>query len=109
MDSAAVMPRAIRRVTGAIEIDWDGAGHVGRFPARALRLACPCAGCVDEMTGRRLLDPGSVPADIDALAIGLVGAYGMRVQWSDGHATGIYTFRELRRQCPCPACRAESG
>ncbi len=104
-----VMPRTIRRTSGAIEIDWDGAGHVGRFAARALRLACPCAACVDEMSGRQLLDPGAVPAAVDALAIGLVGAYGIRVQWSDGHATGIYTFRELRRLCPCPACRAESG
>ncbi len=103
--SEMVMPRAIRRVPDGIEIDWDGAGHVGRFAARALRLACPCAGCVDEMSGRPLLDPAAVPADVSAVAVGLVGAYGIRVQWSDGHGAGIYTFRQLRDHCPCPACR----
>jgi ATP-binding protein involved in chromosome partitioning len=103
------VPRGVRRLTDAIEIDWDGAGHVGRFVARALRLACPCAACVDEMTGRPLLDPASVPADVHPVAIGLVGAYAIRVQWSDGHGSGIYTFRALREQCPCAACRANPG
>ncbi|MBK9691928.1 MAG: DUF971 domain-containing protein [Gemmatimonadetes bacterium] len=37
---------------------------------------------------------------------GLVGAYGLRVEWSDGHGTGIYTFRWLRDRCPCEACTA---
>ena len=27
------------------------------------------------------------------VAVALVGAYGIRVTWSDGHATGIYTWR----------------
>lgn len=100
-----VVPRAIRRRDGEIEFVWSEPGHIGVFAARELRLACPCAGCVEEMTGRPLLDPASVALDIRADALELVGAYGIRIRWSDGHSTGIYTFRGLRENCPCPACR----
>jgi ATP-binding protein involved in chromosome partitioning len=104
-----VAPRRIRRLEDGLEIDWDGAGHLGHFAARPLRLACPCAECVDEMTRRPLLDPASVPGDVRPSRLELVGGYGLRVFWSDGHSTGIYTFRWLRDSCPCPACRASTG
>ena len=56
------------------------------------------------MTGRPLLDPVTVPESVAPLAIEPVGAYAIRIRWSDGHATGIYTWRMLRERCPCPAC-----
>jgi DUF971 family protein len=59
---------------------------------------------VEEMSGRPILDPRSVPPDIRPVSLALVGAYGLRVQWSDGHSTGIYTFERLLRSCPCPQC-----
>ena len=104
-----VAPRRIRRLEDGLEIDWDGAGHMAHFMARPLRLACPCAGCVDEMSHRPILDPTSVPSDVRASGLELVGAYGLRVRWSDGHGTGIYTFRWLRDHCPCQACRGSIG
>jgi DUF971 family protein len=64
---------------------------------RELRLACPCAGCVDEMTGKRMLVAAVVPADIYPLAIHYVGRYALQFVWSDGHQTGIYPFEYLRR------------
>jgi ATP-binding protein involved in chromosome partitioning len=100
------IPYAINRRDDGLLIEWDDTGHQGFFPARALRLACPCAGCVEEMSGRPLLDPANVPTDIKPLSLALVGAYGLRIQWSDGHATGIYTFEQLRKLCPCPRCAA---
>lgn len=33
-----------------------------------------------------------------------VGAYALQFFWSDGHATGIYTWEMLRAACPCPIC-----
>ena len=66
------------------------------YPSRMLRLACPCAACVDERTGAGRLDPASVPADVQPLRISGVGRYGIQIHWSDGHDTGIYPFRRLR-------------
>jgi ATP-binding protein involved in chromosome partitioning len=101
------IPHAINRRDDGILIEWDERGHQGFYPARQLRLACPCAGCVEEMSGRPLLDPKNVPPDIRPLSLALVGAYGLRIVWSDGHGTGIYTFEQLLRLCPCPRCGSQ--
>ena len=103
------IPHAINRRDDGLLIEWDEAGHQAFFPARALRLACPCATCVDEMSGRALLDPSRVPEDVRPVSLALAGAYGLRVQWSDGHATGIYTFERLLQSCTCERCRAARG
>jgi ATP-binding protein involved in chromosome partitioning len=103
------IPHAITRRDDGIQVEWDRVGHQAFYPARALRLACPCAACVEELSGRRLLDPATVPADIRPISLALVGAYGLKVRWSDGHDTGIYTFERLLAACPCPACSAARG
>jgi ATP-binding protein involved in chromosome partitioning len=99
------VPYAITRRDDGLLIEWEPGGHQALFPARELRLACGCAMCREEMTGRRLLDPESVPEDIRPVSVALVGAYGLRVHWSDGHGTGIYTFERLLASCPCERCR----
>jgi len=104
------LPVEITRRDDGVLIEWDRSGHRALYPARALRLACPCAECVEEMSGRPLLDPARVGPDIRPVEIALVGAYGLRIRWSDGHGTGIYTFDRLRRDCPCAQCaRARTG
>lgn len=105
----AVAPHAITREDAGLRIAWAAEGHEAFYPARELRLACRCAACVEEMTGRPMLDPVSVPADVRPVSLSLVGAYGLRIQWSDGHATGIYTFDQLRQACPCEQCVAKPG
>jgi ATP-binding protein involved in chromosome partitioning len=59
---------------------------------------------VEEMSGRPLLDPAAIPPDIRPVSLALVGAYGLKIQWSDGHSTGIYTFEALLRTCRCDSC-----
>jgi DUF971 family protein len=86
-------------------IEWRD-GHRSEYQPRALRLACPCAGCVEEMTGRPLLEPRRVPADVYPTAIRWVGRYALGFEWSDRHSTGIYPFELLRELCPCDECRA---
>ena len=46
--------------------------------------------------GEPLLDRTKVPLTLRIQAINLVGQYGVNVRFSDGHDTGIYTFRALR-------------
>ncbi len=103
------IPHAINRRDDGLLIEWDTSGHQALYPARALRLACPCAACVDEMSGRALLDPAAVPEDVRPVSVALVGAYGLKVRWSDGHDTGIYTFQRLHAACPCDTCSARRG
>lgn len=90
-----IIPHAIRRREDGLLITWAENGPSTRLPARDLRLACACAGCHDEMTGVPILDPQRVPLDIRPTAVALVGSYGIRISWSDGHDTGIYTFEAL--------------
>lgn len=61
-----------------------------------LRRKCPCAVCVDEWTHERRLDPKSVPETIRPRQINSVGQYALSIEFSDGHKTGIYTFKLLR-------------
>jgi CubicO group peptidase (beta-lactamase class C family)/DUF971 family protein len=72
-------------------------GHASEFVPRYLRLKCPCAGCVDEMSGRPLLDPDSVPEGVYPLEIKYMGRYALHFHWSDGHGTGIFSFDMLRK------------
>jgi ATP-binding protein involved in chromosome partitioning len=88
-----------------VRIVWDE-GHEGTYAARDLRLRCRCAMCIHEFTGEKLLDPAKVPADIRVTEMELVGNYGLRIEFSDRHATGIYRFRDLLERCPCVSCRA---
>jgi ATP-binding protein involved in chromosome partitioning len=105
---AMPVPYAIRRLDdgATIEIQWEERGHLARYPARDLRLACRCAACQEEMSGRPILDPGTVPAGISALDLKLVGGYAVHFSWSDGHGTGIYPWDYLLGICPCPECTA---
>ena len=83
-----------------VRIAWHD-GHVSVYPARELRLACPCAACVDEVTGQIRLLPANVPQNVYPLKIELVGRYAISIQWSDGHNTGIYAFDRLRKMGLC--------
>lgn len=83
----------------ALEIEWSD-GHVSRFSTAELRGFCPCARCVNEVTGVRMHDPASVPADLTHTDVRLVGHYALALRFSDGHDTGIYPFRFLRESDP---------
>ncbi len=56
------------------------------------------------MSGRPMLDPASVPADVKPITVNPVGRYALHFAWSDGHTSGIYTFEHIRSLCICPAC-----
>ena len=88
-----------------LTVAWSH-GHAGRHRVRDLRLACRCAHCIEETSGRPLLEPSTVPENVRAKGIELIGQYAISIDWSDGHSSGIYNFRDLRAKCPCPECTA---
>lgn len=93
-----------RANTADVKVAWRD-GHVSVYPARFLRLRCPCAGCLDEVTGEPLLVEAEIPQDVAPQSVQIVGRYAITIHWSDGHRTGIYPFDLLRALCPCEACR----
>jgi len=78
-----------------LSVLWED-GHRDDFDVRDLRLACRCAHCVEETSGRALLDPQSVRPDVTPREVSSVGNYAIRFSWNDGHSTGIYSFEHLR-------------
>ncbi|MBL8024649.1 MAG: P-loop NTPase [Elusimicrobia bacterium] len=93
---------------GDLRIEWAD-GHPGQNAAWGLRVNCPCAGCVDEDTGKRVLDPKRIPLDIKISEVHPVGRYGVGIAFSDSHNTGIFKFDILRAACECPDCVAKKG
>jgi DUF971 family protein len=91
-----VEPREIKQEgDAALSITWAD-DCVCRYTAAELRRACPCAQCVNEWTGQRMLKPEAVSDDLTIANISVVGRYALNFIWSDGHDTGIYSFRYLR-------------
>jgi DUF971 family protein len=78
-----------------LSLTWED-GVRTSAPARQLRQQCPCAGCVDEWTNKRTLDPAQVAAELRITTVQPVGNYALTFVFSDGHATGIYPWKLLR-------------
>jgi DUF971 family protein len=70
-------------------------GRAARIPFRTLRWLCPCAMCLDELSGVRILRREDVPLEIVPTQLEPSGNYAVRICWSDGHSTGIYTWDRL--------------
>lgn len=95
----AIEPREIMQEgDGSLRITWaDGRECV--YNAPDLRRSCPCAQCVNEWTGQRVLKPEAIADDLSMNDISIVGRYALNFRWSDGHETGIYSFSYLRELC----------
>lgn len=97
IDSAAVPPQSIRRdhPAGVLHIAWHDGLEVA-VPYRKVRASCGCARCVDEVTGERLVDIDDIDPNVIANELQAVGSYAIRILWSDGHNTGLFTWPQLR-------------
>lgn len=89
-----VRPQEITVRDRNVVIDWSD-GRTTPMDMQLLRQRCPCAGCVDEWSGRRTLDPASIAADVRPVGMREVGRYAVQIDWSDGHSTGIYSWDML--------------
>lgn len=91
------LPAEVRLAEGGrrVAITWRDRLETD-VSAYDLRAECPCASCVHELTGEQLLKIEDVDKDVVASSYHTVGRYALQFQWSDGHATGIYTYEGLR-------------
>lgn len=83
-----------------LSIDWSDGTHCA-FTIQKLRKFCPCAACKglrEQMGKNRLtvLPPATGTGPVIVEKAEMVGNYAIRLTWSDGHATGIYSFAYLR-------------
>lgn len=75
-------------------ITWSDDSE-SKYSAAQLRRSCPCASCVNEWTGKKILDDKNIPDDLTFSTISIVGRYALNFQFSDGHDTGIFSFAFL--------------
>jgi DUF971 family protein len=95
----SVEPREIMQESdSALRVTWAD-GRVCLYEAARLRRVCPCAQCVNEFTGERVLRPESISDALTIEDVQIVGRYALNFRWSDGHDSGIYSFRYLRAVC----------
>ncbi len=82
----------------ALVVEWMS-GEGSAIPFAELRRACPCALCQGELgrPGRFELDPELHQGEDELADIQLVGNYGLKAVWADGHDTGIYRYEYLRK------------
>ncbi len=64
---------------------------------RQVRLACQCAVCINEMTGKKQLNPAQICPDIAPKEITPLGNYAVGINWNDGHSSGIYPYSLLEQ------------
>lgn len=80
-------------------IQVQSGGKDGKIGAYDLRIQCQCAACVDEMTGEPILQLKDVDRSVRPLDIMKTGNYAVRIKWSDGHSSSLYTFKKLKDIC----------
>ena len=113
-----LVPRKVTLAAGngSVAVEWSDA-HRSLYPYDYLREKCPCATCTDAHgTGSR---PTARPAGTSTSVLPMyqealkplkaeaIGRYALGITWSDGHATGIYSFDYLRELCPCEKCNGK--
>jgi len=97
-----------------VEITWSD-GHASRYDFPYLRDHCPCSLCNEERSKKAAVQAkqgsGAVlpifKPRVQAKAAAAVGNYAIQIEFSDGHAAGIYSFEHLREICPCQECGRE--
>lgn len=79
-----------------LTIKWSDDAET-HYKAIELRRNCPCASCVNEWTGQKMLKDESIPEDLSISSTSVVGRYALNFHFSDGHNTGIFSFSYLRK------------
>lgn len=84
----------VHRDERILELVWDSQ-NTSRLPFQKIRQDCRCAMCIDEFTGKQLLDPATIPETLGVEEISISGNYALRIRWSDSHDSGLFTWNHL--------------
>ena len=82
----------IRRASQALEVDFDD-GLRAVLPAEYLRVESPSAEVQGHGPGQRVTVAGKQGVNVQAVEP--IGHYAIRIRFTDGHDTGIYTWAYL--------------
>ena len=82
----------LHRASHVLEVAFDD-GKTFRLPAEYLRVHSPSAEVQGHGPGQRVLVAGKRDVNIDAVEP--VGNYAVLLRFSDGHATGLYSWSIL--------------
>lgn len=84
-------------VSKVMEVDWAD-GHTSRYTFEQLRVDCPCADCKGHTPDQAKVITGK--EGIGITNIEPVGNYAVKLDFEDGHNTGIFSWDYLRRIDP---------
>ncbi|MBF0462102.1 MAG: DUF971 domain-containing protein [Magnetococcales bacterium] len=76
----------------AVQITWD-TGEVFLYPMEYLRVKCPCAECCGHTPEQAKLVDGKELVTIQAIVP--VGHYAVKLQFSDAHDSGVFSWSTL--------------
>ena len=93
-----------------IRIDWKD-GHHSEYTLRYLRDHCPCATCAGTHgTAAAAANPFQMyQPTLKIDEVEPVGNYAIRLNWSDGHRSGIYSYELLPAHLPLRGVRGYRG
>ncbi len=77
-------------------IEWSD-GICNDYRLNLLQKNCPCAKCFDVSTNQQRIGTPPVDEDVRAKRITNVGRYALRVEFTSGCSTGIYSYAMLRK------------
>ena len=79
----------------AIVIESKSSNESDMISPANLRRACRCASCVEEITGRQLLQPSTILETVYPKKMYPTGNYALSVDWSDGHRS-LYPYKQIK-------------
>ena len=82
----------VRRATRRLDVSFDN-GHTAQLPAEYLRVESPSAEVQGHAPDQKITVAGKQSVEI--VHVEPIGHYAVRIRFSDGHDTGIYTWDYL--------------
>lgn len=90
-----LIKRIYQKTNCVFTIEWID-DTIRDYRLSSIQKHCPCARCVDENTGKRLVDPQSIAEELTAKRVYSVGRYAIKIEFSSGCSRGIYPLSWLK-------------